>query len=749
MLPVADHDEITPTRALAPYAPFEDGSAGMAAVHDDLVTVACHITDGGFANLENCRVFIEGQWHVELELAEVRDARDRLRAAGHLNQDGAQLALTPVIHAQLDARRERWEAAEALALEDWEVALRSEFTWLTTEDVHSLRADLRPWLDRVISQHGADGGFLLYPENPRAAALVDSLADLDLSFLPACRDQLAEVRTAAFRLFVREPTLSQREFLGRLLNTGFYATVLSLDPRAQELARQEASGTVLYFDTNFLYGLLGVGGASEAFAAKRLVELCRELGMSLRVSPWTMDELRTSIAKSRHDVSKVQNTRRAAAVMAQLSGEKGFAPAYWRELRDHGTEADTFFGKFDHFSRFLAAYGINEHPEGYQEIEENPEAVRVFTSPLEGMYGPGARPRLVLEHKAKMRLLIEWLRSQTQPAGYSEVRYWFVTESTSLPTYARLPIDDVVRPLYPFCVLSSTWAQIVRAMVPRTADLDQVIVGLLASPYVGYKPAASGDQRLALERVAARMESLEDVPPSVAIAVVTDRAMASKIGQEVDETAVGRLVQDAISTKARELEAQIKETARRATLAEREKADATERARVAEEQKALAAAELETRRRKEAERETLQNAELGEIKEQLQELRGTVPTLRAELDSAHARADAEQAARVKADARAVRLRNILAATSALLIAGVSATLLATQTVHGTAGAVVLVAVATLAGYIAVRVFSQDLAKEAVIALTVIVAAVTVATAFISHSPNGSHGAKSGQDSGRK
>jgi hypothetical protein len=125
--------------------------------------------------------------------------------------------------------------------------------------------------------------------------------------------------------------------------------------------------------------------------------------MSLRVSPWTMDELRTSIAKSRHDVSKVQNTRRAAAVMAQLSGEKGFAPAYWRELRDHGTEADTFFGKFDYFSRFLAAYGIEEHPEGYQEIEENSEAVRVYTSPLEGMYGPGARPRLVLEHRAKMR----------------------------------------------------------------------------------------------------------------------------------------------------------------------------------------------------------------------------------------------------------------------------------------------------------------------------------------------------------
>jgi hypothetical protein len=746
---MANHDEITPTRALAPYAPFEDGSAGMAAVHDDLVTVACHIVDGGFPNLESCRVFIEDQWHVELELSEIRAARDRLRLAGHLNREGAQLALMPVMHADLDARRTRWESAEALALEDWEVALRSEFTWLTTEDVQILIRDLRPWLDRVISQHGADGGFLLYPQNPRAAALVESLANLDLNFLPACRPELAGVRTAAFRLFVREPSLSQREFLGRLLNTGFYATVLSLDPRAQELARQEASGTVLYFDTNFLYGLLGVGGASEAFAAKRLVELCRELGMSLRVSPWTVDELRTSIAKSRHDVGKVQNTRRAAAVMAQLSGEKGFAPAYWRELRDQGTDADSFFGKFDHFSRFLEAYGIEEHPEGYQEIEEEAAAVRDYTSPLEGMYGPGARPRVVLEHKAKMRLLVEWLRSQTRPAGYSEVRYWFVTESTSLPTYARLPVDDVVRPQYPFCVLSSTWAQIVRAMVPRTADLDQVLVGLLASPYVGYKSAATGDQQVALERVAARMDSLEDVPPSVAIAVVTDRAMASKIGQEVDEAAVRRLVQDAISTKAAELEAQIQETARRATLAEREMAAATERARVAEEQTAIAAAELETTRREEANRATQRSAELVEIRGQLQALQEIVPSLRSDVSSANARADAEHAGREKAAAGATRLRNILAASSAALIAGGSATLLATQTVHGAAGVVALVVVATLAGYTAVRVLSQDLAKEFVIILTVVVAAVTIATAFISRGSSGSPSATPKQGSGRK
>ena len=106
-------------------------------------------------------------------------------------------------------------------------------------------------------------------------------------------------------MFVREPTSAQRHYLGRLLNTAFYMTVLTLDPRARELAREEARGTVLYLDTNFLYSVLGVGGTIEAHAATRLLTLCRDLGYSLRVTPWTVDELRTSIRRSRGDVMKM------------------------------------------------------------------------------------------------------------------------------------------------------------------------------------------------------------------------------------------------------------------------------------------------------------------------------------------------------------------------------------------------------------------------------------------------------------
>ncbi|MBV9837272.1 MAG: hypothetical protein JO156_04090 [Solirubrobacterales bacterium] len=187
------------------------------------------------------------------------------------------------------------------------------------------------------------------------------------------------------------PDTRQREFLGRLLNTGFYLTVMTLDPRAQELAQAEFRKVTLYLDTNFLYAVLGVGGPTEAFGANRMLELCQQLGVSLRISPWTANELRTSIASSRQDVEKFTRSKKTAAVMAQVSAEKGFESAYWSEARTTGTDPDTFFGKFDHFQRFLDHYGIEEHPEGIADVEAELSRIRDYTSRLRGRTGLGRK----------------------------------------------------------------------------------------------------------------------------------------------------------------------------------------------------------------------------------------------------------------------------------------------------------------------------------------------------------------------
>ena len=520
----------------------------MEAAHDDLIVAACQSHGGSFDSLLTCQGFIKSNWHIDLELHEVEAARTRLKASGRINSHDSGLCLSEGTQHELEGSRKSWEHAEATAMDEWEAAVRTEYPLLSDGDLVLLRQQIRPWLDHVIAGHGAEASLLLYPDHPRSQELVQSFDRLDLSFLPDCGTQLNSLRPRAFRLLIREPTPAQRDFLGRLLNTGFYLAVLSLDPRASHLAQAEARQTAIYLDTNFLYAILGVGSRTEAAAARRLMQLCRELGYSLRVTPWTIDELRTSIAKSRSEVSAVHQSQKAAQVMAAVTGEKGFVSAYWRERRDHNVDARMFFAKYDQYRRFLEGLGIREHPQGIETVDADIQGIRKFASPLEGLYGVGNKPRVVIEHKAKMRMLIELLRGAERPSSFSDVHYWFLTESTMLrPMHVCLCKRD--GGLVSLLHSSSSLAQVVRAMVPRTDDLNDMIVGLLASPYVGYRTAVQGVHQKAVERVVARIDALRDVPPAVAVAMVNDEAMAAQIGDETDPEVVDQLIEESLSER--------------------------------------------------------------------------------------------------------------------------------------------------------------------------------------------------------
>jgi predicted nucleic acid-binding protein len=729
-------------RNLAQFRPFEGQAEQKDVVHAELVEVACRTKDGSFPTCRACRDFIKREWNTDLELDEVEAAKERLEQEGRLESNGGALKLTAGVSAELDAQRIRWEQAEATAIDEWEMAVRKEYPFLDDDDLKVLREQVRPWLDNVIARHGAEAGLLLYPNHSRRDALGQAIASANLSFLPDCGDRLKAIRPAAFWMLVRQPTAAQREFLGRLLNTGFYLTVLSLDPKASHLVKAEAKNTTLYLDTNFLYALLGVGSGTEARSAKRLMELCIDLGYNLRVTPWTIDELRTSIAKSRADVRNVTQSRKAAEVMAQVSGEKGFAPAYWRERRDSNVDFGTFFAKFEHFRRFLEELGIKEHPEGCADIDTDIEAIRAYSSPLEGLYGPGTKERIVIEHDAKMRLLIENLRGSRQNGSFSDVGFWFLTESTRLPSYARIPINQKWRPRHPFCILSSSWAQIVRALVPRTDDLNDMIVGLMASPYVGYKPAAEGDQLKAIERAVARIDALRDVPASVAVALVHDDAMSRKIAEETDPTEIDRLVDESLTKKAEELSVRLDQTASEKVQSDRLREEAEERADAAAAQKdesVLLRQQAEEAARRAEERAARAEQERFRALENESDLQATVAeTQKREAEERRAREEAEEreqslrsAAQKEEEKKARLRRNGAAIGLGAIISVAGSLLLLTGVIGGTVGVTVTVLVTTLLVYLVVRSFSKSLAKEIVVLLTLLAAAASIVAALIS------------------
>jgi hypothetical protein len=720
-------------RSLAQYRPFDGGSEGIEMVHDDLVVAACQSAGGEFASLEACREFIQSNWKIELEINEIRESRERLEGRGVAEKLGGGLAISDQKKKELEKVRAVWEGWETQAVEEWETSIREDFPLLGDADLEKLRAQLRPWLDHVICRHGAEASLLLYPGDDRAAKLIDSLGNTDLSFLPDLGRDLNGIRTNAFRMFIREPTETQLAFLGRLLNTGFYQTVLSLDPKARHLAAAEAKQTVLYLDTNFLYAVLGVGSQVEAHTASRLLDLCRQMGYSLRITPWTIDELRTSIASSRSDVLKVHRSQKSAKVMAEVSGEKGFAPAYWRALRDHGTDPADFFGKFDHFQRFLKDNGIKESPEKCAEIDADVEGIRAYSSPLEAMYGVGTKNRAVIEHDAKTRLLIERLRGDAEPTAYMNVRYWFLTESTSLPTYGRSPIRASKRPKYPFCILTSTWAQIVRSVMPRTADLDEVIVGLLASPYVGYKLPISGTPKKAVERVVARIDSLKDVPASVAVAMVGDQSMAAKIGGEVDEAEMNRIIEESLTQKAEELEVRIATSAKETVAAQRARIEAEDRAKQAVESKSESEAERDQARQEALAARASEEA----AQRQADEKAAREAVLQQEVNESREREENERSGREGAERRAQRMRDGIAIVSALIFVAIGGGILVAQVIDSRLLAIVVACLTMLGVYGSLSFISASLGKQLINGVTLVVAVVTIVSALWPHSESSS------------
>jgi hypothetical protein len=196
---------------LAQYLPFDHEVEGCESVHDDLVSAACQSVGGAFSSLADCQAFIKNTWQIELEVDEVRAARERLEGEGLARRQGGGLALTPAASKRLEDERQSWEHAEQTAIDEWESALRLAYPLLTDEQVAALRQQIRPWVDWIIARHGAEASLLLFPDDDRAIQLVESMVETGANILPALDPDLEAIRPSAFRLLVHEPTKAQRE----------------------------------------------------------------------------------------------------------------------------------------------------------------------------------------------------------------------------------------------------------------------------------------------------------------------------------------------------------------------------------------------------------------------------------------------------------------------------------------------------------------------------------------------------------
>lgn len=563
--PLLEGPGIDAARRLAAYRPFEDSGRELDLTLRELTVAACEMNDGGFADLVECQRGFHDLWGLEIEIAEIRRVRDDLIEEGAAAKVAGGFRLLPALRQELQDRAATSAEVERKALEQWGEVLSERSPDLLPAEHEALREDLQDWLNKIVARHGVEAALLLYPDDERARHVLGEVESFGTHFLPPRGSRLDGIRDDALKRFVRDPSPEQREFLATRLNTAFYLTVLTIDPAAKSLIEDDASKTRIYLDTNFLYSVLGVAPADEVVAAQRLLELTVSLGCSVAVTPWTVEEMRTSIAAAERETLETKFRPQLAGLMIQVTGEKGFGQAYWRAVQESGVTPEDYFARVSHFEHDLAKWQIEVVDDGCLATDRDGDRIQQYASLLEAIVGVATKHRDVIEHDVKHRLLVERLRG-AGTIRFSNARYWFLTQDTRLPRFAKaMPDPRDPAPELPFCISPSSWAQVMRALTPRTKDLEGTVVDLLTSPYVGYRSPVRPE---VVRAVVGRMDQYTDASPELALAVLKDTALVSDIGSAETSEEVGRRVTAAYSTKLDEFQRQAE---RHAAVAQEER----------------------------------------------------------------------------------------------------------------------------------------------------------------------------------
>jgi hypothetical protein len=659
-------DDLAAIRRLSQYRPFERGGASAVEAKQDLVLAALAEAGGSCQSVSECADSIETLWGLSFNHLELAQAINGLISDESLVRDkDGEFRLSTHEKQRLEAHAELARANATRALDDWHVRLVDRYPSLTSNELEVLDADLQAFLTRVVHRHGAEAALLMYPDDDGARHLYESLEEEGFDFLGSASLAARQRREWALSQFVRRPTDSQKAFLAAALTCAFYTTVLTIDPQAARVVRQTATGQRIYLDTNFLYRLLGVQGPRYITPAETILRTTQAAGYVCAVTPWTIAEFRTSLARSKGFLERYPlPPDEFAALAADATSDEDFVTSYWRQAKSTRVTVEDYVAYHSEVEAHLAARGIALVTEGVTAVEQQEHRIEEEIVVLERvLHGRNRHPEL-LAHDVKHRLLVSRLRGAGNRT-FANAGYWFLTHDTVLPRYDYKSSGH--NATLPFCVSTSSWYQVVEAFRPKTEDMEQTLADILASPYI--RPRRTIGKQSA-QAVVARVALYKDGTPQLAARVFMNSAAMHEIDTASSSEEQEEKIEKAIVAAAKEAQADARAAAE-AAVAERLRAEeathaASERVKEAERRGADEIARAEA-----LSGEAIKNEEARAAEALQAERRRSEDALAFEREMHRAEMETQEQQRRNAEGRAARLRRRLVLLATAVIATVT------------------------------------------------------------------------------
>jgi hypothetical protein len=461
---------------------------------------------------------------LEYRTAEVVEAFIRLAAAGALefrDESKRSIMFSAERHAEVVQQIQARSAQLSGTIDQWGRSI-GEAYGLSLQHTQEMSAALDRLVASVCHHFSAEAAALLYSGSAEGslrfqAALDDRIPDVEA----ALSEPLREIGRVELRKFFQDTNEERRAYLVDRLNAAFFFHLLSIDPGASALVREQFENKVLYLDTNVLYGLLNLKGPTQAYPANLVIATSNELGIQLRVARETVSEfirsLRAETQRLRATPILSEDYQRIAA--EHPSDEWAFMREYFR-LRNSGQlkTIDEFERRFTQIEAYLESWDISIDEDAVltDEIQaEESFRERVILLDRWTRYQKSERG---VRHDVFLPLVIRKRRGGTAVTP-ARAREWFVTFDRRLaPFEIHHPVEPAeVAP----CVRVEDWIQVIRPFLPRTAEYEAAFSAMLSEPVL-YLPSDSGVPLDHKVEALSRLEAYEPMPPAVVAGMVAD-----------------------------------------------------------------------------------------------------------------------------------------------------------------------------------------------------------------------------------
>jgi hypothetical protein len=445
---------------------------------------------------------------------------------------------------------------------------------LDEEQASALWEALDEFATRLINAYSAEAAAFLYLNDAKGQtrfyeALQARLPEVAETVAP----DLLVVATHEFPRFFDHTSPARTDYLTGRLRASFFFHLLSVDPTASQLVREQVQEKVLYLDSNFVFRLIGFHGPALAFTPLTAVQVSKQLKCRLLVARETVDEIVRVIKANVVHLKAVPITREAyLRVAARHPSDEGeFMAAYYHELQSGRVRSPEEFGrKWSNVRAFLKEWDIEVDEEAYADDQERTSDEFIDEMSRLQRWHSGLKNPTAVEHDVAMLRLIRQLRGRVDATSAS-VRVWFLTFDRQLTRYSAYYATEAHLPA---ALLADDWLQIARPFLPRTDDYAKSFVAMLHNPmlYQGSSEVPFSHMAEALSR----LERYEELPEQVVAAMVADdqftrsflEAETEAEERRLIELTAGRVAADAI-TKSKSLQEQLAQVQQQvATLAE-------------------------------------------------------------------------------------------------------------------------------------------------------------------------------------